>query len=177
MIHFMRKLANAFRKEDGTASIEFLFAVPILMTIFMASFEAGMFMARHVMLDRAVDMTMRELRLGLMGAINHNDLRTKMCTRAVMLHNCNSLLKIEMTPLSTITWAMPAVPPTCVDRTTAIDPVTNYVPGGSNEPVIVRVCVRQNAMFPTTGIGLALPKDAQGGYALTAKSIFVNEPK
>jgi hypothetical protein len=99
-----------------------------------------------------------------------------MCARAVILHNCNTLLKIELTPISTLTWAMPAVPPTCVDRTTALDPVTTYIRGGSSEPVIVRVCVRQNAMFPSTGIGLSLPKDAQGGYALTAKSVFVNEP-
>lgn len=176
MIRLMRRLARVWAKEDGTASIEFMFAVPILMTIFMASFEAGMFMARHVMLERSVDMTMRDLRLGLLGNVSHNDLRTLMCENAVMLHDCNSMLKIELTPVSTTTWDMPNTPETCVDRAVPIEPVTNYVLGGGSEPVVVRICVRQDAMFPSTGIGLALPKDSMGGYALVARSVFVNEP-
>jgi hypothetical protein len=42
--------------------------------------------------------------------------------------------------------------------------------------MLVRVCVTQDAMFPTTGIGLHLPKDAKGGYGLVAVSAFVTEP-
>jgi hypothetical protein len=176
MMGFMRRLAKAFAKEDGTASIEFVLAIPVLMTIFMASFESGMFMARHVMLERAVDMTMRDLRLGILGNISHNDLRTKICSRAVMLHDCNATLMIELQPVNTTSWVMPTTPTTCVDRAQAIQPVTTYIPGGGSEPVLVRVCTRQNAMFPSTGIGLALQKDAMGGYALASRSVFVNEP-
>ncbi len=176
MMHFMRRLARGFRKEEGTASIEFLFAIPVLMTIFMASFESGYFMIRHVMLERSVDLTMRELRLGLLGNIQHNALRTILCDRAVVLGDCATNLKIEMQPVSTATWAMPTAPTTCVDRAVPIDPVTTYVPGGGSEPVLVRICVRQDTMFPSTGIGLGLQKDGLGGYALLARSVFVNEP-
>lgn len=176
MIRFLKRLARDFRREDGTASIEFLFAIPTLMVVFMASCESGYFMVRHVMLERAVDMTMRDLRLGLLGDISHNDLRTLICSRTVVIHNCASNLKIELTPISTTTWALPTTPPTCIDRSVAIEPVTTYVRGGSSEPVIVRVCARQNAMFPSTGVGLGLQQDAQGGYALVARSVFVNEP-
>jgi Flp pilus assembly protein TadG len=176
MTGILRKLALAFRKEDGTASIEFVLSIPVLLMVFMASFESGMFMARHVMLERAVDMTMRDLRLGLLGDVDHDDLRTLMCERAAVLHDCNSLLKIQLTPVSTTTWAMPVDPTTCVDRNEALNPPTEYTPGSGNELVLVRVCVRQDAMFPTTGIGLQLPKDSMGGYALVARSVFVNEP-
>jgi hypothetical protein len=31
-------------------------------------------------------------------------------------------------------------------------------------------------MFPATGLGVHLPRDASGGYALIATSAFVNEP-
>ena len=40
MTRFLKRLARGFRREDGTASIEFVMAVPVLMTIFMASFNA-----------------------------------------------------------------------------------------------------------------------------------------
>jgi hypothetical protein len=176
MIRLLTHLWQNFRKEDGTASIEFVFAIPVLMVVFMASCESGYFMVRHVMLERAVDMTMRDLRLGLLGNISHDDLRTLMCSRAVVLHNCSTNLKIELTPISTATWALPTAAPTCIDRSIAIEPVTTFVRGGGSEPVIVRVCVRQNAMFPSTGVGLGLQQDAQGGYALVARSVFVNEP-
>jgi hypothetical protein len=42
--------------------------------------------------------------------------------------------------------------------------------------MLVRVCVVQDAMFPTTGIGLGLPKDGQGGYGLISTTAFVTEP-
>lgn len=171
-----RPLAKPLADEDGTASIEFVLAIPVLMMIFMASFESGMFMARHVMLERGVDIVMRDLRLGILGNINHNDLRTRICAKAVMLHNCNTTLMIELQPVDTANWTMPTTQTTCVDRAAAIQPVTTYIPGSASEPVLVRVCVRQNAMFPTTGIGLLLPKDGLNGYALAARSVFVNEP-
>lgn len=176
MIRFLKRLFRDFRREEGTASIEFMFAIPTLMVIFMASCESGYFMVRHVMLERSVDMTMRELRLGLLGNIDHNALRTLICSRTVVLHSCATNLKIELTPVSTSTWALPTAPPTCIDRSVAIEPLTTYIRGGGSEPVLVRVCVRQNAMFPSTGVGLGLQQDAQGGYALVARSVFVNEP-
>lgn len=176
MIRHFKRFVRDFRKEDGTASIEFVFIIPMLMTVFMASCESGYFMVRHVMLERAVDMTMRDLRLGLLGNVNQNDLRTLMCSRSVVLHDCAANLKIELQPVSMTTFVMPATPETCVDRTDNIDPPTTYNPGGGSEMMLVRVCVRQDAMFPSTGVGLGLEQDAQGGYALVARSAFVNEP-
>ena len=176
MIRLLKRFVRDFRKEDGTASIEFVFIVPMLMTIFMASCESGYFMVRHVMLERAVDMTMRDLRLGLLGNVDHNQLRTLMCSRSVVLKNCLTNLKIELRPVSSTTFAMPATPETCVDRTNNIDPPTTFNRGVGNELMLVRVCVRQDAMFPSTGVGLGLQQDAQGGYALVARSAFVNEP-
>ena len=48
--------------------------------------------------------------------------------------------------------------------------------GQQNDVMLVRVCVVQDAMFPTSGIGLGLPKDAQGGYGLVSVTAFVTEP-
>ncbi len=43
-----------FRHEDGTASVEFVMAVPILLLVFVSSFENGLLMTRSIMLDQAV---------------------------------------------------------------------------------------------------------------------------
>ena len=57
MMRFMKRLARGFRREDGTASVEFVMVVPVLLTVFMASFESGLLMTRSIMLEQAVDIT------------------------------------------------------------------------------------------------------------------------
>ena len=179
MIRLMRRLAARFRREEGTATVEFVLAIPVLMTIFMASFESGMFMVRHVMLEQALDHVMRDLRLGVMGAsITHDQLRDAVCDRTVIIKDCRNSLKVELQPISTETFRMPAIPTGCIDRSAAINPSTTPVAGGSNEPMIVRVCVLQKPMFPMTGVGLRLRQNAvTGEYGLVAMSVFANEPR
>ena len=72
---------------------------------------------------------------------------------------------------------LPTTPATCIDRGNAVEPLTEFVPGGSNEIMIVRVCAGQDPIFPSTGIGLQLRADAEGGYQMVAASVFVNEPR
>jgi hypothetical protein len=64
----------------------------------------------------------------------------------------------------------------CVDREEDIVPVTQLQIGQQNDVMLVRVCVVQDAMFPTTGVGLGLPKDDQGGYGLITTTAFSVEP-
>ena len=63
---------HRFLKDDrGTATIEFLFVFPVIFLIFTASFESSMYMARSIMLDRSVDLVVRQLRLGNYDNISH----------------------------------------------------------------------------------------------------------
>lgn len=176
MIQMCKRLFKAFRREDGTATIEFVLTVPILITIFMASFESGLLMTRQIMLEQAVDITMRELRLGHYPMPDAAMLKTEICNRTVILNDCNANIMIEMTRVSTSSWSVPSTDVTCVDRGEDVQPVTALQIGQQNDVMLVRVCVVQDAMFPTTGLGLALPKDAKGGYAVVAVSAFVTEP-
>jgi len=170
------RLLRAIRHEDGTASLEFAIVVPILLMIFMASFESGMLMIRHSMLEQAVDVTMRDLRIGLIKNPTADLIKQAICGRSTILVNCQKNIHIELTPVSTTSWDFPSAKTECVDRSEVIQPSLNFNPGTANEVMLVRVCVVQDAMFPTTGVGLALPKDASGGYGLVAVSAFVNEP-
>lgn len=176
MMQFCKRLFKAFRREDGTATIEFVLTVPILITIFMASFESGLLMTREIMLEQAVDITMRELRLGHYPMPDAELLKTEICSRTVILNDCKANIMIEMTRVSTSSWSMPSTGVTCVDRGEDVQPVTALQIGQQNDVMLVRVCVVQDAMFPTTGLGLKLPKDSKGGYAVVAVSAFVTEP-
>lgn len=171
-----RHLRALWRREDGTSTMEFTLMVPAFMLIFMASFESGMLMVRHTMLERAVDMTMRELRLGHFVNPTHASLKADICSHTVIIANCNDVLKLSLEPINTTTWALPDNTPTCVDRAAAVQPVTEVNPGGAEEIMLVRVCAITDALFPTTGIGLDLAIDGQGGYGIYTETAFVNEP-
>ncbi|GLS86973.1 hypothetical protein GCM10010873_19470 [Cypionkella aquatica] len=170
------RLRDAFRREDGTAALEFVISVPLLLMIFMASFESGLMMTRKIMLEQSVDRTMRELRLGHYPLADAALLKTEICNRTVIFKDCNANILIEMTRVSTSTWVMPSTGVQCVDRAEDVQPVTALQIGQQNDVMLVRVCIVQDAMFPTTGIGLGLPKDGKGGYGVVAVSAFVTEP-
>jgi hypothetical protein len=173
----LSRLFRRTRAEDGTATVEFVIVVPMVLMIFMASVEAGFYMAKHVMLERGVDMAIRDVRLGQVPVVNQEVLREMICEGAHILVDCEDVLLIEMRPVSTETFDLPAAPATCINRGEEVEPMTDVLPGGSGEFMIVRACAIQDPMFPSTGIGLRLRADAQGGYQMIASSLFVNEPR
>lgn len=176
----IRSLRHRLRRfglsEAGTAAVEFAMTVPLLIGIFMASFESGFLMIRSLMLEQSVDMTMRELRLGHYPIATSALLKEEICKRSVILTNCEDNISIEMTRINTANFVLPTSRIACVDREEDIQPVTQLQIGQQNDVMLIRVCVVQDAMFPTTGIGLGLPKDSQGGYGLVSVSAFVTEP-
>ena len=160
---FRSRLFRALRREDGTASIEFVIFIPVVVMIFMASIESGFYMAKHVMMERGLDIVMRDVRLGKVSLVSPATLRTKVCEATPILSDCESILMIEMQVVETASFSMPSEPTTCVMRGSSSQPAVTFTPGGSNEIMMVRVCAIQDPMFPTTGIGLQLRADSQGG--------------
>lgn len=174
-----KRLAQAWREESGVASIEFVFAIPILLAIFMASFESGLFMTREIMLEHAVDMVMRELRLGHYPApVTTDKMKTEICSRTVVFNDCASNIMIELTSIVPPSYTLPADTTDCRDVSKPIAPSTSLVVGQENELMLVRVCIVVDALFPTTGIGLNLTRSAAngGGVAIVAVSAYANEP-
>jgi hypothetical protein len=174
--HLFRKFGRFGRDDKGTAAVEFAMTVPLLLTIFMASFESGLLMVRSIMLEQSVDITMRELRLGHYPIPTAALLKSNICERTIILKDCEDNIVIEMTRINTTSWSLPTNRVACVDREEEILPVTQLQFGQQNDVMLVRVCVVQDAIFPTSGIGLGLPKDSQGGYGVIAVSAFVVEP-
>jgi len=164
-----------FRKADnGSSTIEFVILFPIFIIIFMSCFEAGMLMTRQVMLERAVDLSVRDLRLGHWAPPTHDEIKKTICNRAGIIPDCMNALLVELQPVSKSTWT--PLPPqvTCQDKSNPITPA--FAGGAENEMMIVRACAITKPWFYATGLGLKLPLVDGEHYAIVSSSAFVNEP-
>jgi hypothetical protein len=173
------------KNEDGTASIEFLFVFPIIFTIFMASTEAGLMTAKHVMLERSVDIVVRGIQIGAYNTMDHAGLKQRICSESVLtasITECVDSMKIWMQPIDTSTFAMTAPPSYCVDKSEAIDPnwkppVGTFDQGDEDEIMLLRICLKEDPIFATTLFGAQMtPYGTDGYYAIYTNSVFVNEP-
>ena len=174
--HRMRQALRDFRREDGVASFEFVLMVPAFMAIFSASFESGLLMTRYIMLERSLDIVVRDLRLGSFTNPTHDTIKKAVCDLTVIFPDCENILMLELTKVSTSTWLPLPSDVTCVDRSETVQHVTQFSTGLENELMLIRACAVFDPIFPGTGIGLQLPKENGGGYMLIARSAFVNEP-
>jgi len=172
----LRMIGALLRRQDGAATMEFVLVVPFLLAIFLASFESGLLMVRSIMLEQAVDRTMRELRLGHFPTVTNRVLKKEICARSLVFPDCVANMKIEMHRISTETFTMPDTPARCINRAEAAEPVVAMDAGQQNDLMLIRVCIHANAIFPTSGLALDMTlKD--GAYGIITRSSFVVEPR
>ncbi len=167
------QLMRRFRKDEGGSStVEFIIVAATFLTGFFWVFEAGLILTKQVMLERALDMTVRELRLHSSPLFTHDYIKTRICQEAMLLDDCenNLLLELEVLDLS----AGFSSPFSCVDKENDITPVTTWQPGQRNEIVYMRACV---VVYPILTGTMSLFKDGgTKGVPLVADTAFVNEP-
>lgn len=172
------------RREDGNAAVGFALVFPLFFALFAASFEIGMFTVRQTILERAVDLTVRAIRLGQMQEPNHETIKEMICLNAPSLVDCTSTLKVDLTRVATTTWTMPEGDGTCRDRSEPIDTPGEVDPNPQARQVlmVMRVCYIAEAIFPGTGIAAGLERETHsgstrsGGYRMLAATAFLNEP-
>lgn len=173
----MRRALTAFlRDEAGTAAMEFVLVVPVILLIFVSSFESALLMIRESLLEQSVDVTMRELRLGHYGTVTNKLLKTEICSRTLIFPDCLNNIKVQLDRISTTSWSVPTDKTPCVNSEDPAEPVVTMEAGQQNDLMLVRVCASLPAMFPGIGLALAFPLDELGNYALVAHSAFVVEP-
>lgn len=180
----MTVFVSAYRrfrgKDDGNATIEFVFLFPAFIFLFLLGFESGYYMVRNVMLERAVDIAVRDVRLGNGKVPQFEALKQRICDEAAILDDCVNSVQIEMQPVAIVPGGTASVRTAakCVDRLSTDDPLTGttYNAGAANSMMMVRVCALSKPLFPTTGIGVGMQVDAEGNYAIVATTAFVNEP-
>jgi TadE-like protein len=174
------RLRSPFRRfgrdETGTSTVEFVILFPMFMAIFFAAFESGYMMLRNVMLERAVDLAVRDLRLGTPAPPAPQEFRDAVCENTYFVENCDQVVRVQLEPVNMTTWGPLPGEPDCRDINMANQGASTYLPGGNNELMMVRVCALFRPMFPSTGLGLGLRYDTDGNYAMVVTSAYVNEP-
>ena len=172
------------RGQDGNATIEFVFLFPAFIFLFLTGFEAGYYMVKDVMLEHAVNVAIRDVRLGIGSgqtkAVEFTDLKKRICNEALIIADCMNSLQVEMQPVATTPGSVAAMngPARCVDKDASDDPMTatTFDYGTENQMMMLRVCALSKPLFPTTLLGMKMRADGRGNYALVTAAAFVNEP-
>lgn len=176
------KWLHSFRAcEDGTTSLEFVIIFPVFFGFFLMTVESGVISARHVMLERGLDVAVREVRIGVMPAPTREMLTERICEVSKIIPDCENQLQLEMVRRNPRTWSDIGNSVRCIDRSAIAQPVVEFTTGDNNELVFLRACARIDPFFPTTGLGRSIANNnsgagAKGSYALVAKGAFVVEP-
>jgi TadE-like protein len=165
------------RSEDGSATIEFAITFPAMLFLMLSGIELGMITLQHSMLERALDMTVRDIRLGTGTAPQHDEIKTMICARSGFIDNCAVNLRLEMIQVDPRNWVPISTEADCTDQSVEVSPVRSFVNGLENELMILRACAKFDPVFPTTGLGKNIAKDAAGQYSLVSTSAFVQEPR
>jgi hypothetical protein len=178
----MRNVLTRFAKCDrGAASLEFVIIFPVFFTFFLMTYESGMVSLQHVMLERGVDIAVRDVRIGSMSNPTQDSLKARICEVAGIIPNCVTQIQLEMVQRDPRAWVDLSDDIQCINRSLTVQPVVDFSNGGNNDMMVLRACVRIDPLLPTTGLGKAIVEansnDAAGGsVALVAHSAFVIEP-
>jgi hypothetical protein len=173
-----RPLRHFCRDRNGGATVEFVLLFPLYFSLFLMTVESGIFMFRHVALDRSLDLAVREVRLNTANPPNYEQFRELLCANMMTQMDCEETVQIEMRPVDTATWQGVSDVATCRDVRSEIDAYDeeDFVAGTSNELMMIQVCGMYRPMFPLTPFGLRLQRQPDGTYAVVVKSGFVSEP-
>ena len=172
----MNRFSKFWQCEGGVSTVEFTLLFPAFMIVLLSTIDAGILMLRAVLLERGVDIAVRELRLGIDPPGDEDELKISVCNHASFLRNCTEALRIELTRLDDDTWTFPSTTTTCVERSEELEPAVTFVNGTEHDIMLLRACATYSPMFPTTGLGLRMVADEVGTYSLIATSAFVVEP-
>jgi len=156
--------------------VEFVMVAPFLIAFIVFSFELGLLTLRAAMLERGLDIAVREVRLGTGTAPGHDRIKRIVCDNARVIADCDTQLRLEMIPTDLRSFATLSATPDCTDAARPSKPVRNFIPGGQNQLMLLRACVQYRPLFPEALLGEALVKDSNGDVAITTVSAFVQEP-
>ncbi|WP_170464335.1 TadE/TadG family type IV pilus assembly protein [Ruegeria arenilitoris] len=164
------------RDEHGGVTVEFAILFPLYMFIILAVIEYALVTIQQAMLERSMDLVVRDIRLGInLPDTEHDTIKEAICGNMVVMRNCSNNLLLEMIvqdPYSGINFPLEA---TCIDRQEEAQPVTEFQNGGSNALMILRACAQVDPLFPTTEIGRTMSGD-DDLISLTSTTTFVQEP-
>lgn len=157
--------------------VEFALWFPVFALMLCAMTELGMIAARHAMLERGLDLAVRQVQLATGRAPQHDDLKDIICEKAAIIPNCHTMVKLEMRPQNLRNYVALPEAADCTDRSEEVRPSRRYVPGQQNELMILRACAKFSPIFPSSALASSLNRDGAGDYALVSTGAYVQEPR
>lgn len=167
-------------RDDGSATLEFVILFPVFMALFVSTFELGTIMLRQTMLDRAIDMTVRQIRIGAVAEVDHETIKEMICSRTIFLTDCNTELKLEMQVVDPRDWVSMDPDIDCIDQEDYGIPPRRFEAGVDNQMMILRACHLFEPFVSSFGLGEVLgellPRESGNSYRLVATASYVVEP-
>ena len=173
---FKYELRRFLRDEGGNASIEFVLVFPAYLALLLMSIELGFVTLRYTLLERGLDIAVREVRLGTGTAPQHDDIKELICENAMMIRDCLNTLRLEVRSADLRTFNSLDRTADCTDAAEPSKPVKQFVAGQQNQLMLLRACLRFDPLFPDDALGSALTKDSSGQSSIVSMTAFVQEP-
>lgn len=179
----LERLRCFVRREDGTSTIEFVFWFPFFLYIGYSGMDLGLLSYNHANLERALDETIREVRLNRLpdgeDEWEHDLLKEMVCSRA-FIDDCSTELALEMTLVDPRAGHDLEPEPYCLDTPVEFgEParIPIFEAGSSNDLMIVRACVEVSPVWGFSMTANLVKKGEEyGQWQLAATSVFVHEP-
>lgn len=172
---FLPALRRFCASEDGNAVAAFALWLPLFVGIIVSAVELGTITVRHTQLERALDQSVRDLKIGVT-APTHDALKASICARTTVLPGCSQTLHLEMIPLDMRNLQAPSATADCADTTQDATPQRVFSHGSGGTLMFLRACYKFRPLTPAATLNASLPKDDQGYTAIISTSAFVYEP-
>lgn len=175
----MKNYLRRFRKEErgSVFVIEFVILVPALFIPFFFGFEMSMHSIRQMQLDRAVEVTTRQIRLNTSKQFTHETIVKTICANSGGLQDCEGNLRLEMVQKNLRAYTPIDVNADCINAAEPVAPVRGWNLGEEHELMILRACYRYVPLWNKMGLGKELDKNDDGYGEMVSISAFSQEPK
>ncbi len=171
------------RDEDGASTVAFVLIFPVFIGIVLAGAEAGWLMTRYMMVERGVDIAMRDVRLGLAGdEVTYTELVDRICDATSVVDDCSTNLVVATQVLEDDAEAVDPDPAPCFDNSfsaseiASFNPADEYEEAETSQTVVVKVCAVVQPIFKDFGLSAVLRLDGAGGFPIRTASAFKHEP-
>lgn len=187
-----RLLSRLRRDDDGVTAVEVLIALPVILGLMIFSYELGLALVRHTLLERATDVVVRDIRIGKIEADDYDTIRDNICYNAKIIPDCENRLKLELKvtdPYADWTGmdqALDCAQLSEVEVEGAIQVVADagdarrFDTAWGNQLVLLRSCVSIQPFSANGVLARAMtsdqPRDEPLAYNLTSVTSYVMEP-
>jgi Flp pilus assembly protein TadG len=161
------------RNHRGSAAVEFALVAPIFFGLLFAIIELALVFFASQMLETVTQDSARMIMTGQAqtAAYTQAQFKNLVCSKITVMFDCVNGVSIDVQSYSAFGSVNIADP---IDASKNFVPPNNYLPGGPNDIVVVRIFYQWPLIV--TGLGFNVANLSGSKRLLTATAAFQNEP-